>query len=93
MVPSAALESAWSSGGGAPAAFGASRDVVLPSDVVPCNQDGEVVQIRTATPDEVADMIAQDLFTLEACLAMGLSFVQRGWLAAEVMAPVVRRPG
>lgn len=68
-------------------------DVVLPSDVVPCNQDGEVVQIRTATPDEVADMIAQDLFTLEACLAMGLSFVQRGWLAAEVMAPVVRRPG
>jgi len=61
--------------------------------VVPCNQDGEVVQIRTASPDEVADMIAQDLFTLEACLAMGLSFVKRGWLAAEVMAPVMRRPG
>ena len=52
-----------------------------------------MVQIRTASPDEVADMIAQDLFTLEACLAMGLSFVQRGWLAADVMAPVVRRPG
>jgi len=68
-------------------------DVVVPSDVVPCNQDWEVVQIRTASPDEVADMIAQDLFTLEACLAMGLSFVKRGWLAAEVMAPVMRRPG
>lgn len=68
-------------------------DVVVPTDVVPCNQDGEVVQIRTASPDEVADMIAQDLFTLEACLAMGLSFVQRGWLAADVMVPVVRRPG
>lgn len=67
-------------------------DVVVPSDVVPCNQDGEVAQIRTATPDEVADMIAQDFFTLEACLAMGLSFVQRGWLDAEVMAPVVHRP-
>jgi 8-oxo-dGTP pyrophosphatase MutT (NUDIX family) len=67
-------------------------DVVVPNDVVPCNQDGEVVQIRTATPDEVVDMIAQNLFTLEACLAMGLSFVQRGWLAAEVMALVVRRP-
>ncbi|WP_246164993.1 NUDIX hydrolase [Pigmentiphaga aceris] len=67
-------------------------DVVVPSDVTPCNQDGEVAQIRTASTDEVIDMIGRDMFTLEAALAMGLSFVQRGWLAAEVMAPVVQRP-
>jgi 8-oxo-dGTP pyrophosphatase MutT (NUDIX family) len=67
-------------------------DVVLPADVVPANQDGEVAQIRAATPDEVIRMIGEDAFTLEAALAMGLSFVHRGWMPAEVMAPIVRRP-
>lgn len=68
-------------------------DVVVPAGVTPCNQDGEVAQIRAAAAEEVVDMIDRDLFTLEASLAMGLSFVSRGWLPAEVMAPIMRRPG
>jgi 8-oxo-dGTP pyrophosphatase MutT (NUDIX family) len=68
------------------------HDVVLPADVVPENQDGEVAQIRTASRDDVVKMIADDAFTLEAALAIGLSFVRRGWLPADVMAPLVRRP-
>lgn len=68
-------------------------DVVLPAGLVPANQDGEVAQIRTAPLDAVIAMIGEDAFTLEAALAMGVSFVHRGWLPAAVMAPVMRRPG
>ena len=68
------------------------HDVVVPPDVTPENQDGEVAQIRAASRAEVEQMIADDAFTLEAALAIGLSFVHRGWLSAEVMAPLMRRP-
>ncbi len=67
-------------------------DVVLPAQVVPQNQDGEVAQIRQATPAEVIERLAAGEFTLEAALAIGLSFVRRGWLAAEVLAPIMQRP-
>lgn len=67
-------------------------DVVLSAQVVPQNQDGEVAQIHQATPAEVIERLAAGAFTLEAALAIGLSFVRRGWLAAEVLAPIMQRP-
>ncbi|MDX3906032.1 MAG: DUF4743 domain-containing protein [Pigmentiphaga sp.] len=48
-------------------------DTVLGPEVVPENQDGEVAALRTATPQEVIDMVAEGLFTLEAALAMKTS--------------------
>ena len=48
-------------------------DTVLGPEVVPENQDGEVVALRTATPAEVLEMVADGVFTLEAALAMKIS--------------------
>lgn len=53
-------------------------DKVLPEDVVPVNQDGEVALIRQAPVAEVLDMVAQDRFTLEAALSLLLSMQARG---------------
>lgn len=61
-------------------------DIVLGPEVVPENQDGEVVALRTATPQEVLEMVRDGAFTLEAALAMRSSFgayVQPVPVAAE----------
>ncbi|WP_160142251.1 NUDIX hydrolase [Pigmentiphaga humi] len=48
-------------------------DIVLGPEVVPENQDGEVVALRTATPQEVLAMVGDGVFTLEAALSMRAS--------------------
>ena len=53
-------------------------DCVLDAGVVPVNQDGEVVAIRRAAPDEVLTMVGAGLFTLEAALSLLLSMESRG---------------
>ncbi len=53
-------------------------DCVLPAQCQPANQDGEVDQIRLATPDEVWAMIAEERFTTEAALSLLVS-----WEAAQ----------
>ncbi|ODS70092.1 MAG: hypothetical protein ABS43_23955 [Bordetella sp. SCN 67-23] len=48
-------------------------DTVLGPEVVPENQDGEVVALRTVSPEEVLEMVADGVFTLEAALSMKVS--------------------
>lgn len=48
-------------------------DAVLGPEVVPENQDGEVVALRTVAPEEVLEMVADGMFTLEAALSMKAS--------------------
>ncbi|AZG06552.1 DUF4743 domain-containing protein [Pigmentiphaga sp. H8] len=48
-------------------------DTVLGPEVVPENQDGEVVALRTVSPEEVLEMVADGVFTLEAALSMKAS--------------------
>ena len=48
-------------------------DTVLGPEVVPENQDGEVAALRTVSPEEVLEMVADGLFTLEAALSMKAS--------------------
>ncbi|MBX6318925.1 NUDIX hydrolase family protein [Pigmentiphaga sp.] len=70
-------------------------DIVLGPEVVPENQDGEVAALKTASPQEVLQMIADGAFTLEAALAMRASlgaYVQPAVAAAsEDMAPEAAR--
>lgn len=55
-------------------------DCILPDGVVPANKDGEVAQIRQASRLEVLDGIAAGAFTVEAALALLISFISRGWI-------------
>ncbi len=48
-------------------------DTVLGPEVVPENQDGEVVALRTVSPEEVLELVADGAFTLEAALSMKVS--------------------
>lgn len=45
-------------------------ECVLPAGCAPANRDGEVVCIRTASPEEVLHMLAAGQFTLEAALSI-----------------------
>lgn len=52
-------------------------DCVLPRDTIPCNQDGEVSEIRLATVDETWSMIEAGAFTYEAEACILDSFAMR----------------
>ena len=43
---------------------------VIPEGVVPINQDGEVAQFRLMQPEEVARLMLDGEFTLEAALIL-----------------------
>jgi len=57
-------------------------DCVLPHDVEPCNQDGEVSEIRLVSLAEVAAMLEADEFTLEAEACLLDSLLRRSQAAA-----------
>lgn len=71
-------------------------EVTLPAGFTPCNQDGEVVSIRKVSRRHVLDGIVAGVFTLEAALALLLSFSARGWIREgdrQLLARLPRRIG
>ena len=71
-------------------------DVTLPPGFTPCNQDGEVISIRKVSRRQILDGIVAGVFTLEAALALLLSFAARGWVREgdrQLLARLPRRSG
>ena len=77
------------------------HDLELPNDIVPVNQDGEVVQFRLVSPGEVARLAANesgpDVVTADASLViadwlMRHGFVPRGTVAWHALGRLPRSP-
>jgi 8-oxo-dGTP pyrophosphatase MutT (NUDIX family) len=58
-------------------------DVILPHDLQPSNQDGEVDEIRLAHRDELLEMIQQDAFTNEAAWVLLAALDAQGHLETQ----------
>jgi 8-oxo-dGTP pyrophosphatase MutT (NUDIX family) len=60
------------------------HDLDLPQDVVPANQDGEVVEFRLATPEDAARLAAQasgaDVVTADAALVIADWLMRHGFV-------------